>query len=79
MELSEDERTRLLAESREKFLWDHWGREKRQYNMGREEGMETGRQMGLKEGTERGREEGRRETAKNFRAMGLSTDQIAAL
>jgi predicted transposase/invertase (TIGR01784 family) len=66
MELSEDEQTRLLVESREMFLWDHWGREKHQYNMGREEGME------------RGREEGRRETAKNFRAMGLPVDQIAA-
>jgi hypothetical protein len=46
-ELSEDERTRLLAESREMFLWDQRGREKHQYN------------MGLEEGTERGREEGR--------------------
>jgi hypothetical protein len=39
MELSEDERTRLLAESREKFLWDQWGREKHQYSMGLEEGQ----------------------------------------
>jgi predicted transposase/invertase (TIGR01784 family) len=62
MELSEDERARLLAESREKFLWDHWGREKHQYSMGLEEGLakgtETGRQMGLEAGMERGREEG---------------------
>jgi predicted transposase/invertase (TIGR01784 family) len=106
MELSEDEQTRVLAESREKFLWDQWGREKHQYNMGLEEGLakgtETGRQMGLEAGMERGREEGleegmakgtergrrmgreegreegRRETAKRLRAMGLSTDQIAA-
>jgi predicted transposase/invertase (TIGR01784 family) len=66
MELSEDEQTRLLVESREKFLWDQWGRRKYEYD------------MGLEEGTERGREEGRRETAKNFKAMGLPVDQIAA-
>jgi predicted transposase YdaD len=50
--------------------------------MGLEEGLakgtETGRQMGLEAGMERGREEGRREAAKNFRAMGLPVDQIAA-
>jgi predicted transposase/invertase (TIGR01784 family) len=62
MELSEDERTRLLAESREKFLWDQWGREKHQYSMGLEEGIERGR----------------RETAKRLKAMGLPVDQIAA-
>jgi flagellar biosynthesis/type III secretory pathway protein FliH len=98
MELSEDKQTRLLAESREKFLWDHWGRRKYEHDMGREEGLEEGtergRRMGLEEETERGRrmgreegleegmakgtERGRRETAKNFKAMGLPVDQIAA-
>jgi predicted transposase/invertase (TIGR01784 family) len=66
MELSEDERTRLLAESREKFLWDQWGREKHQYSMG----LEAGREEGL--------EKGRRETAKRLKAMGLPVDQTAA-
>jgi predicted transposase/invertase (TIGR01784 family) len=70
MELSEDERARLLAESREKFQWDQWGREKHQYSMGREEGLE--------EGLTKGMERGRRETAKRLRAMGLPVDQIAA-
>jgi predicted transposase/invertase (TIGR01784 family) len=74
MELSEDEQTRLLVESREKFLWDQWGRRKYEYDMGREEGLEEG----MAKGTERGREEGRRETAKRLRAMGLPVDQIAA-
>jgi predicted transposase/invertase (TIGR01784 family) len=78
MELSEDEQTRLLAESREKFLWDQWGREKHQYSMGLEEGMERGRQTGLEEGTERGRQAERRETAKRLKAMGLPIGQTAA-
>jgi predicted transposase/invertase (TIGR01784 family) len=74
MELSEDERTRLLAESREKFLWDQWGREKHQYSMGLEAGREEGRQVGLEEG----RQVERRKTAKRLKTMGLPVDQIAA-
>ncbi|MDR1655163.1 MAG: Rpn family recombination-promoting nuclease/putative transposase [Treponema sp.] len=46
MELSEDECERLLAVSREKFLWDQWGREKHQYSMGLEEGRrETAKRL----------------------------------
>jgi predicted transposase/invertase (TIGR01784 family) len=66
MELSEDERERLLAESREKFLRDQWSREKHQYG------------MGLEEGLAKGIEKGRRETGKKLKEMGLPVDQIAA-
>jgi len=47
-ELSEDERTRLLAESREKMEWDNAARmqaaEERGLKKGREEGLEKGRE-----------------------------------
>jgi predicted transposase/invertase (TIGR01784 family) len=78
MELSEDERTRLLAESREKFLWDQWGREKHQYSMGLEEGLAKGAERGRQAGLEEGMEKGRLETAKRLRAMGLPIGQTAA-
>jgi flagellar biosynthesis/type III secretory pathway protein FliH len=82
MELSEDERTRLLADSREKFLWDQWGREKHQYTMGleagREEGLAQGTERGLEAGLEKGRQMGLEETAKRLKAMGLPIGQTAA-
>jgi len=53
-ELSEDERTRLLAESREKMEWDNAARtqaaEERGLKKGREEGLEKGREEGLEAG-----------------------------
>ena len=53
-ELSEDERTRLLAESREKMEWDNAARmqaaEARGLKKGREEGREKGREEGLETG-----------------------------
>jgi predicted transposase/invertase (TIGR01784 family) len=40
--------------------------------------MKEAREEGLKQGIEEGRKEARREAAKNFKAMGLSVEQIAA-
>jgi len=46
-ELSEDERTRLLAESREKMEWDNAARMQAAIEKGREEGLEKGLEKGL--------------------------------
>jgi hypothetical protein len=43
MELSDDERERLLAESREKFLYDQYHREKESY----EKGLAVGEAKGI--------------------------------
>jgi thymidylate synthase len=50
MELSEDERNEMLAESREKFLWDQRGREEYRYEQGLLQGREKGREEGRTEG-----------------------------
>ncbi|MFP3041221.1 Rpn family recombination-promoting nuclease/putative transposase, partial [Treponema primitia] len=47
MELSEDERERLLAESREKFLYDQYHREKESYEKGWKEAEEKAYQEKL--------------------------------
>ncbi|MDR0633986.1 MAG: hypothetical protein LBF91_03300, partial [Azoarcus sp.] len=57
MELSRDEQTRLLAESREKLQRDIAAREYAATEKGREEGLEMGLEMGLGKGREEGREE----------------------
>jgi predicted transposase/invertase (TIGR01784 family) len=43
IELSEDERAEMLADSRNMFLWDHWAREQEHDEKGREEGREEER------------------------------------
>ena len=58
MELSADERTRMLAESREKARRDEASRLRRARREGREEGREEGRVEGREEGREEGRVEG---------------------
>jgi hypothetical protein len=50
MELSEDEADRMLAESREIFLWDQRVREEDRYNRGLEEGREETARKALAEG-----------------------------
>ncbi|MCL2589881.1 MAG: Rpn family recombination-promoting nuclease/putative transposase [Betaproteobacteria bacterium] len=60
-ELSEDERTRLLAESREKMEWDNAARMQAAREKGLKEGLEKGREEGLEKGREEGRGEGREE------------------
>jgi predicted transposase/invertase (TIGR01784 family) len=80
MELSADERTRMLAESREKLQWDidsikHGAREE-----GVEIGVKKGRKEGVEIGVKKGREEGREEAqlaiARNLLSLGLSIENI---
>jgi predicted transposase/invertase (TIGR01784 family) len=71
-DLSQDERLRELAISREKLEWDI---------ASREEGAERrGREIGLKEGREEGREEGQSEAqrviARNLLKLGMSLEDI---
>ena len=40
-------------------------------------GLQKGRRQGLKQGRQQGQQQGRIETARNFKAMGLSLEQIA--
>jgi predicted transposase/invertase (TIGR01784 family) len=68
--LSEDERTRLIAEAYHKREWDLYGVRE----MGRAEGLE----MGIEKGLAKGLEQGEVETAKNLKQMGLSLEQIQA-
>jgi predicted transposase/invertase (TIGR01784 family) len=65
MELSADEQTRLLYESREKARWDEMSR------------MREAREDGLAEGEAKGKAEGRIEVAKNLLLSGISSDIIA--
>ncbi|WP_010259230.1 Rpn family recombination-promoting nuclease/putative transposase [Treponema primitia] len=66
MELSEDERERLLAESREKFLYDQYHREKESY----EKGLSTGREEAYQE---------KLESARKLKARGFSGDEISGI
>jgi predicted transposase/invertase (TIGR01784 family) len=76
MELSNDERTRLLYESQQKMEWDNLARER----AARSEGLSEGRKEGLSEGLNKGRKEGlsegRKEIARNLLAEGLSVEII---
>jgi len=66
-ELSADERTRMLAEAREKARRDEVSRRNRARREGREEG--------IKIGEERGREEGHKDILKLLKS-GKSADEI---
>jgi len=68
-ELSADERTRMLAEDREKARRDMASR----LDGAREEGERKGRE----EGREEGLAKGKLEVAQKLKAMGLSPEQIA--
>ncbi|MDR0635370.1 MAG: Rpn family recombination-promoting nuclease/putative transposase, partial [Azoarcus sp.] len=67
-ELSQDERTRLLAESREKLQWDIAVKMREADKKGWEKGREKGR--------EEGREEGRLGITRNLLKMGLPLEKI---
>ncbi|MCL2086293.1 MAG: Rpn family recombination-promoting nuclease/putative transposase [Oscillospiraceae bacterium] len=60
MELSADEKTRLVYESRHKMEWDNWARER----------------AAMQEGMERGMEKGIQETIERFRRGGMSDEEI---
>jgi thymidylate synthase len=49
MELSADEQTRLLYDSRKKMEWDNWGREKAAKKEGAEEIVDKMRRGGMSE------------------------------
>jgi flagellar biosynthesis/type III secretory pathway protein FliH len=76
MELSNDERTRLLYESQQKMEWDNLARERAArsegLNEGRKEGLSEGRKEGLSEGRKEGLSEGRKEGLSEGRKEGLS-------
>jgi predicted transposase/invertase (TIGR01784 family) len=74
MELSEDERERMLAESREMFLWDHQIRARDNYNAGHAAGLAEGQIAGLAKGAS----ESRLVIARKLKEMGMTADQIAA-
>jgi predicted transposase/invertase (TIGR01784 family) len=72
--LSADQKTRELAERREKAIKD----EAMFLNEARKKGLEEGLEKGRKEGRQEGLEAGKMETALNLlRANLLSPDQIA--
>jgi predicted transposase/invertase (TIGR01784 family) len=68
VELSEDEQTRLLAESREKLQRDIAAREYAAAEKGMEKGMEMGMEMGMNEA--------QRAIARRLLDLGLSVDEI---
>ncbi|MCL2086826.1 MAG: hypothetical protein FWH05_04435, partial [Oscillospiraceae bacterium] len=64
MELSADEKTRLVYESRHKMEWDNWARERAAVEKGRQEGRQEGMEFGIQETIER------------FRRGGMSDEEI---
>ncbi|MDR2207447.1 MAG: hypothetical protein LBE22_00510, partial [Azoarcus sp.] len=78
-ELTEDERERLLAESREKWEWDMQAIREHGIKKGLEKGLEKGREEGLQKGLEKGREEGLEKGLEKGREEGLLSVATAAL
>jgi predicted transposase/invertase (TIGR01784 family) len=74
-ELSQDERLRELAISREKMEWDNAAR----LRGARQEGEQIGRKEGRKEGREEGREEERRAMARKLIQRGMGIEEIMAI
>jgi predicted transposase YdaD len=68
MVLSEDERERLLAESREKFLYDQYHREKEGYEKGLAKGEANERAKAYQE---------KLEAARKLKLAGVPADTIA--
>ena len=83
MELSQDERARLLYEEREKARRDDMARYRGAKQEGLEkglvEGLEKGLEKGLVEGLEKGREERQIEIARNALKKKLSVEDIAEI
>ncbi|MDR1977991.1 MAG: hypothetical protein LBQ42_04585 [Synergistaceae bacterium] len=80
--LSEDEKVRLLYESREKAIRDEQARLYITRKKSLEEGLKKGLKEGRKEGRKEGLKEGQNEAARNALKMGMSFDvaaQIAGL
>jgi predicted transposase/invertase (TIGR01784 family) len=73
--LSEDERTRMLAEDREKAWKDQQGR----LDFALQQGFEQGREKGREEGLRKGVTETKIEMAKKALSEGLSVELIQRL
>jgi predicted transposase/invertase (TIGR01784 family) len=81
MELSEDERNQMIQDARDRWLTDHQNAMNYKYRLGKEEGREEGKEEGKKEGLQEGLaklQQEKLEIARNFKALGLSIEQIAA-
>ena len=78
-ELSEDERTRLLAESREKWEWDMQAIREKGFEKGREAGLEAGLEEGLEKGREKGLEEALLSVAQIALKKNMPIEEIMAL
>ena len=76
MELSKDEQTRLLYESRQKMEWDNISREKDARAEGLREGRKEGRKEGQKEGWTEGRKRERIIIAKKLLSRNRPIDEI---
>jgi predicted transposase/invertase (TIGR01784 family) len=74
-ELSQDERLRELAISREKLAWDIASRERG----AKERGREAGRAEGRAEGRTEGQNEAQRAIARKALAEGLSPEMVMAI
>ena len=90
MELSEDERTRLLAEAREKYRRDEVARRDYAFQTGEQKGRQKGLQEGRQEGRQEGLQEGRLDVARRLllekdppekvaKVTGLSLEEVKAL
>ena len=75
MILSDDERARMLADARNKALWDQASRER----AAEERGLERGRESGLCEGLAKGRKEALLEMARKCLLENVAIDTIQAL
>jgi hypothetical protein len=69
MELSEDEKTQIMAEKRWIWLMDQHNREMHQYNKGLEKGWEEAEQKAA---------QNKAQFMENLRKLGVSDDLIAA-
>jgi predicted transposase/invertase (TIGR01784 family) len=76
MALSDDERTRMLAESREKLRRDFVATREDGIEEGLKKGREEGREEGRAEGLEKGREEERLAIARNLLGLGRPVEEI---
>jgi predicted transposase YdaD len=77
MALSEDEATRMLAESREKLRRDISAAEYTARKEGQEEGLRTGLRKGREEGREEGQGKARIAIARNLLQIGRPLGEIA--
>ena len=79
VELNEDERKRMIADSQEKLRRDIASIKRFAVKEGLERGLEKGREEGREEGLEKGRKEERLAMVRNLLKLGLSVDKIMSV